>query len=67
MTEAQVRAHIRDDLRSVTYINQRFGDTDPGARETLIAEWIAGLRRRAEVTIPYLASLGTVGQPSGRQ
>jgi parvulin-like peptidyl-prolyl isomerase len=68
MTEAQLRARIRDDLRSATYINQRFGETDPGARETLIAEWAAGLRRRADVTIPYLASsVGTVGTPRGGQ
>jgi parvulin-like peptidyl-prolyl isomerase len=54
MTEAQLRSHIRDDLRSVTYINQRFGESDPAARETLIAEWIGGLRRRADVTVLYL-------------
>jgi hypothetical protein len=54
MTEAQLRSHIRDDLRSVTYINQRFGEAEPTARETLIAEWVAGLRRRAEVTVLYL-------------
>jgi parvulin-like peptidyl-prolyl isomerase len=54
MTEAQLRAHIRDDLRSVTYINQRFAETDAAARETLIAEWAGGLRRRAEVTVLYL-------------
>lgn len=54
MTEAQLRSHIRDDLRSLTYINQRFGESDPAARETLIAEWLAGLRRRADVTVLYL-------------
>jgi hypothetical protein len=54
MTDAQVRGHIRDDLRSVTYINQRFGESDPAARETLVAEWIAGLRRRADVSVLYL-------------
>lgn len=55
MTEAQLRSHIRDDLRSVTYINQRFGETDPDARDTLIAEWVASLRRRADVNVLYLA------------
>jgi len=54
MTEAQLRSHIRDDLRSVTYINQRFGETDPAARETLVAEWVASLRRRADVNVLYL-------------
>jgi len=54
MTDAQLRSHIRDDLRSVTYINQRFGETDPDARDTLIAEWVGSLRRRAEVTVQYL-------------
>lgn len=54
MTDPQLRSHLRDDLRSVTYINQRFGEADPDARETLIAEWVASLRRRAEVTVLYL-------------
>jgi hypothetical protein len=54
MTEAQLRVQIRNDLRSVTYINQRFAESDPAARETLIAEWVTGLRRRAEVTVLYL-------------
>ena len=54
LTEAQLRSYIRDDLRSVTYINQRFGETDPAARETLIAEWVASLRRRADVNVLYL-------------
>jgi parvulin-like peptidyl-prolyl isomerase len=55
MTEAQLRSHIRDDLRSVTYINQRFGEADPDARDTLVAEWVASLRRRAEVNVLYLS------------
>jgi len=55
MTDAQLRSHIRDDLRSVTYINQRFGESDPDARDTLVAEWVGSLRRRAEVTVLYVA------------
>lgn len=54
MTEAQLRSHIRDDLRSATYINQRFGESDPAARETLVAEWVGSLRRRADVNVLYL-------------
>ena len=54
MTDAQLRSHIRDDLRSVTYVNQRFGESDPAARETLVAEWVASLRRRADVNVLYL-------------
>jgi hypothetical protein len=54
MTDAQLRSHIRDDLRTVTYINQRFGESDPAARDTLIAEWVTSLRRRADVTVLYL-------------
>jgi parvulin-like peptidyl-prolyl isomerase len=54
MTDAQLRSHIRDDLRSVTYTNQRFGEADPDARDTLVAEWVASLRRRADVTVLYL-------------
>ena len=54
MTPGQLRRWVRDDLRMETYFNQRFGTTDP-AREKTIAEWVSGLRRRADVTVVYVA------------
>jgi parvulin-like peptidyl-prolyl isomerase len=63
LTDAQLRRHIRDDLRIVTYVNQRFAETEATARETLIAEWVAGLRRRAEVTVLYLPQQGAGSGP----
>lgn len=50
-TREQLRRHIRDDLRMATYLNQRFGTTDPGGRATAVGVWVADLRRRADVTI----------------
>ena len=50
-TREQLRRHIRDDLRMATYLNQRFGTTDPGGRATAVGAWVADLRRRADVTI----------------
>lgn len=50
-TREQLRRHIRDDLRMATYLNQRFGSTDPAARTSAIAAWISDLRRRADVTV----------------
>jgi hypothetical protein len=55
-TREQLRRSIRDDLRTVTYINQRFGaNIAPAEREAAVAAWVAELRRRAEITIQYQA------------
>ena len=54
MTPDQLRRWLRDDLRIETYFNQRFGTTDP-SRGQMIAEWLRGLRRRADVTVLYVA------------
>jgi hypothetical protein len=55
-TREQLRRRIRDDLRITTYLNQRFGaNTSPAERDAAIAAWLAELRRRAEITIPYQA------------
>jgi hypothetical protein len=90
VSEAQLRARLRDDVRLETYLRQRFGGSyQPGEEEvarfyrshesdfirngvlrpyedvreearqrlideraaTLVREWIAGLRRRTDVTI----------------
>ena len=53
-TREELRRHIRDDLRITTYLNQRFGATTATAdRRAAIATWVAELRRRADVTVPY--------------
>jgi hypothetical protein len=53
-TRDSLRRYIRDDLRIATYVNQRFGVTAPTTdREAAIAAWVAELRRRAEITVPY--------------
>jgi hypothetical protein len=54
MTADQLRRWIRDDLRMETYFNQRFGTTDP-SRGPMIDDWVRGLRRRADVTVLYVA------------
>lgn len=53
-TRDRLRRYIRDDLRIATYKNQRFGAAvSPGDRDAAIAAWVAELRRRAEITVPY--------------
>jgi parvulin-like peptidyl-prolyl isomerase len=57
LADDQIRRRIRDDLRIRTYLDQRFAAvgqaTDEERRRTLIRDWIAGLRRRADVTVLY--------------
>jgi len=53
MTVEQLRRLIRDNLRIITYLNERFG-ADAAARPEMRDEWIAGLRRRADVKMLYL-------------
>ena len=53
-TDNRVRAAARDAIRVETYFDQRFGvAVQPADREILIADWKAGLRRRADVTVQY--------------
>ena len=53
-TRDRLRRFIRDDLRIQTYKNQRFGvAVSPADRDAAIAAWVAELRRRAEITVPY--------------
>ncbi len=49
VTDARLRAWIRDDLRIASYLNQRFAADGPERRESLIADWVADLRRRTIV------------------
>ena len=53
MTEEQLRRDIRDGMRIQIYLNQRFGAVDPAARPQLVSDWLAGLRRRSEITVLY--------------
>jgi hypothetical protein len=49
-----LREWLRDDLRIRAYLDQRFVAA-PERRQRLIAEWLAALRRRAELTDLYLS------------
>ncbi len=53
-TREQLRQFLRDDLRVATYLDQRFGYTDPARRDQAIAEWVQSLRKRSEVAVLYL-------------
>lgn len=50
VTVEQLRQHKRDELRIEAFIQQRYGFA-PDRRGTLVAEWIAGLRRRADISV----------------
>jgi hypothetical protein len=50
--DKHVHETVRQNLRIRTYVDQRFAPADE-RRETLIAEWLAGLRRRADVIDLY--------------
>ena len=53
MDEARLREFMRNDLRIQAYLNERFASPEPERRNAMIADWLAGLRRRAEVTRLY--------------
>lgn len=53
-TREQLRRFVRDSLRLETYLNQRFGTLiDPTERQAALNNWVAELRRRAQVTVLY--------------
>ncbi len=47
-----LRATLREDLRIRAYLDQRFVASDP-RRPQLVTDWLAGLRRRAELNDLY--------------
>jgi hypothetical protein len=49
-----VRQTIREDLRIRAYLEQRFTAEDPQQRRMMIDEWLAGLRRRADIIDLYV-------------
>jgi hypothetical protein len=50
--EKHVREWIRQNLRIVAYLEQRFTPADP-RRAALIADWLNGLRRRGDIVDLY--------------
>jgi len=50
MTDQALDGWFRDDLRIAGYIDLRFGATADQARATRLADWIADLRRRANLS-----------------
>ena len=50
--EKQVREWIRQNLRIDAYLEQRFTPADP-RRQSLIADWLNGLRRRGDLVDLY--------------
>ena len=51
-TEARLHAWIRDDLRTETYLAQRFASAaTPEQRRELVTDWLFDLRRRTDVVI----------------
>ena len=53
LTEAQLRATLRENLRIRAYIAQRFAGSEDARRQMLIDEWVAGLRQRGDVVDLY--------------
>ncbi len=53
--EKHVRESIRQNLRIAAYLDQRFTPADP-RRQALIADWLAGLRRRGDIVDLYATS-----------
>ncbi|HEY2150383.1 MAG TPA: hypothetical protein VGH34_06235 [Vicinamibacterales bacterium] len=53
--ELHLRETLRQNLRIAAYLSQRFAAA-PDRRQTLIDEWMTGLRRRADVIDLYLGS-----------
>ena len=51
--EKRLRDMLRQNLRMNEYLERRFSNA-PDRRQSLIEEWIAGLRRRSEVVDLYL-------------
>lgn len=50
-TDQALDGWFRDDLLIGAYLNQRFGQQADAARASRIADWIAGLRRRANIKV----------------
>ena len=53
--EKHLRETLRQELRMRAYLDQRFTTTDD-RRPALVSDWVAGLRRRAEIVDLYLSA-----------
>ena len=56
LNDKHLREMVRQDLRIRMYEEQRFAAADPARRQTMIDDWIVGLRRRADIIDLYLQS-----------
>jgi hypothetical protein len=54
ISEASVRELLHEDLRMRAYLDQRFTTDNPQQQRALVADWVAGLRRRADITDLYV-------------
>ena len=51
-SESRLRAWVRDDLRTESYLAQRFASAGtPERRRELVVDWLSDLRRRTDVVI----------------
>ncbi len=53
LDQRQLREMLRQNLRIRAYLDQRFSDDTPARAQAAIAEWTAGLRRRADIVDLY--------------
>ena len=53
LDQRQLREMLRQNLRIRAYLDQRFSDDTPARALAAIAEWTAGLRRRADIVDLY--------------
>ena len=51
--QSNARETMRENLRIRGYLDQRFSASDE-RRQQVVADWIAGLRRRADIIDLYL-------------
>jgi hypothetical protein len=57
LDQDRLREQVREDLRIRAYLGQRFASENGELRDRAIADWITGLRRRADVVDTYAAAL----------
>ena len=60
-----VRELLREDLRIRAYLDQRFTADTPDQQRVMVDEWIAGLRRRAEVVDLYEPAVSAQSSGTG--
>jgi hypothetical protein len=60
-----VRELLREDLRIRAYLDQRFTADTPDQQRLMVDDWIAGLRRRAEVVDLYEPAVSAQSSGTG--